>query len=516
MATTPQPTVADLELAVEDLTDQLREASLSAQSVLAADDYGWSRVTGDQAEVIGRDAILQVARVARVMVAVDPLIKRGVGIRVAYLGVPAVAADSGEDTGGQDVNAVIQAFWDDPGNSDTFTSAQACEERERARATDGQHFHALITSPRTGRVQVRRIPLEQVRDIVTDPEDAASPWLYRREWTQRVVEQGYNGSTRSRTETRRAYYPDVNYRPTTRPRTIDGIPVEWDKPVVHTVVNRPDGSRWGVPDTMAAIPWARGYKDALQDWAKHNKALASIAFTASAATRKGAAAARQRIPAGDGEAGRTVITGTDSGLSAVNKAGAQMSASAAEPLAGLVASSLDVPKTMLLSDPGVTGARATAETLDRPLELDRLARRGLDAGLIRTVLHHVIREAVRAPAGPLRGTVRRDPDTGREIVALAGEQDSGITIDWPSLDKVDIASLMQALSTADGMDLVPPETIARLVLVALGVDDVDEVLAELRGPDGTYERPAHAADARDASAALDIADGQGRASAEAR
>lgn len=488
--TSPAGTVATLEHQVEALTDALQEATLDARQLLAADDTGWSTLPGQDGDVISREAILITARVARVMVVADPLIKRGVSIRVAYLGVPSISADAGGEDGGQDVNALVQAFLDDPGNAETLTSAQACEERERERATDGNTFHTLITSPRTGRVQVRRIPLEQISDVITDPEDATTRWYYLRSWTQRVVEQGYTGLTRSRTETRRAYYPDVGHRPTQRPRTIDGIPVEWDKPVVHTEVNRPSGARWGVPDVLAAIPWARGYKSALEDWAKHHKALAAIAYTASVKGRKGAAAVRERMPVSNGEAGQTAIVGEGNSLAAVSKSGAVLQADAAEPLAGLVAAALDVPKTMLLADPGVTGARATAETLDRPLELDRLARRRLDTDLLVAVLEHVVREAVRAPGGPLRGSIIRDPDTGREVVTLTGGQEPGIVVDWPDLSKTDPVSLMETLSTADGMDVVPAEVLARLVLLALGVDDVDEVIDSMRDDQGQFVPPS--------------------------
>lgn len=487
---TTSPTVADLEHQVEELTDQLAEASLSAQSLLSADDHGWASLAGDGTDLISREAILKTARVARVMVVADPLIKRGTSIRVAYLGVPSISADAGSDDGAsQDVNAVVQAFLDDPGNLESLTSAQAFEERERERATDGNTFHALVTSPRTGRVQVRRFPLEQVVDVITAPEDAATRWFYLRQWTQRVVEQGYTGLTRSRTETRRAYYPDVGHRPVQRPRTIDGIPVLWDRPVVHTEVNRPSGSRWGVPDVLAAIPWARGYKTALEDWAKHHKALASIAYKASVQGRRGAAAVRERLPIGN-EAGQTAIVGAGNDLTAVNKSGAALDATAAEPLAGMVAAALDVPKTMLLADPGVTGARATAETLDRPLELDRLARRRLDTDLIMAVLEHVVREAVRAPGGALRGTITRDLDTGREVVELTGAQEPGIVVDWPDLSKTDPATLMETLSKADGMGVVPPEVLVRLVLLALGVDDVDEVIHTMRDDDGNFQAPS--------------------------
>ena len=76
---------------------------------------------------------------------------------------------------------------------------------------------------------------------------------------------------------------------------------------------------------------------------------------------------------------------------------------------------LGVPVTMLLSDPGQTGARATAETLDLPLELEMRDRRELWGDAQRRILDYVITESVRAGKGALKGTVKTDPVTGREV-----------------------------------------------------------------------------------------------------
>lgn len=484
--------ISRAELAqLEHLVESLEEASLDAQRLLSAEDRGWAKLGSLDGEVIDREAIMEVAKTARVMAVADPLIKRGVNLRIAYLGSPSVGAPASED--GQDINAVIQAFWDDPENADTFTSVQACAARERARNTDGNQFHALVTDPRTGRVRVRVIPFEQMTDIITDPEDAATPWLYKRVYTVRSVSQNSLGLTSTATMTRKAFYPDVNYRPATRARMVDGIPVEWDKPVKHTAVNTPEGSRWGVPDVLAAIPWARGYKEFLEDWAKLHRALATVAFRATAKTRRGAAQTREKfatVPADGSGVGQVAVTPEGATFEAVSKSGATIDAHSSKPLAGMVAAALDVPVTMLLSDPGSTGARAVAETLDRPLELERMLRRTVDTDLIRAVLQHVIREAVRAPNGPLRGTLLRDPNSQREIIDLSGDQQHDITVDWPSLEKVDVKTLMESLQIADGLDVVDPLTIARLVLVALGVDDVDAELEAVRGDDGAFVPPS--------------------------
>lgn len=428
---TEQPTLEQVA-ALQDMVELLQESLVDAQ--LAADDAGWTKL-GDDSTVLTREELRRASRLARVMAVADPLIRRGINLRIAYVwggGVTIQAKQ--EEQGGQDVNAVIQAFLDDPSNQATFTSGQAREEFERRLATGGQSFEAFVTAPLSGRVQVRNIPADEVDDIVLNPEDKADPWFYKRTYTRTLVEAGtVAGTTRTRKETRTVYYPALGYWPKLRPSTIDGRPVEWDKPVLHTFVNRPEGSLWGVGDVHAALPWARGYKEFLEDWARLVKALSRFAFRATAKNRPGAAAVRNKIaaaPAGaDGQVGATVVTGEGQSFEAIGKSGATIDSNSGRPLAAMVAAGTDIPVTMLLADPGVTGARATAETLDKPLELIAGMRRDLHAARLRQVLGFVIDQAVKAPQGPLRGVRTVDQVTGREVIRLAGDQDRSIDVD---------------------------------------------------------------------------------------
>ncbi|GAA3843943.1 hypothetical protein GCM10022226_78680 [Sphaerisporangium flaviroseum] len=82
---------------------------------------------------------------------------------------------------------------------------------------------------------------------------------------------------------------------------------------------------------------------------------------------------------------------------------------------------------MLLGDPGTTGARATAETLDQPTELAFQMRRELWSDVHRTLTSYVIDQAVKAPMGPLKGTVTLDED-GQEIITLRGATERTIDI----------------------------------------------------------------------------------------
>lgn len=493
--------VADLEFLIE----RLEESAVDAQ--LAAEDRGWMSLTEFDGTEIDRSKIRDVAKLARVMAIHDPLIRRAVNLRIAYVwgsGVTISAANP--DEGGQDVNAVVQAFLDD--QAVTFSGAQACEERERSLHTDGNVYLCLPTDPLHGRVQVRTIPDAQVVDVVTDPEDAETPWLYKRSWTQTGVQPARDRATGALTSitTRRtvtAWYPALGYRPASKVRTLDGHRIEWDKPVLHVRVNRPAGSKWGTPDLTAALPWAQGYRDFLLDWAKLVKALSRFAFRATAKNRAGATQVRDKIEASPaGAVGGTVITPEGHTFEAIGKTGATIDSGSGKPLAAMVSSATDVPVTMLTGDPGVTGARATAETLDKPFELVVRMRRDLNASVIEAVLNHVIDSAIEAPRGPLRGTARVDPVTGIKHFDLAAGQDRGVDIDWPSLDDVDVKTIVEAIVKADGTGYLPEETIARMLLVALDVDNVDAVIESLTNEDGTFRIPGDERAARSALAAV--------------
>ncbi|CAN7195368.1 hypothetical protein [Knoellia sp. LjRoot47] len=485
-AYTPED-VAQLEHMVEVLEDAVADA------MLAAEDRGWSTMGDATDGAITRERLLSESRRARVMAVADPLIRRGVSLRTAYVWGQGVAVEAKQDdNAGQDVNAVVQAFLDDDTNAVSFTSAQAREELERRFATDGEAFHCLVTAPRTGRVQVRVIPHREIVDIITDPEDADTIRFYKREHVAKVVEADASGGTVINRETRTTYYPDLRFRPTTRARTIDGHRVEWDKPVLHTAVNRQTGSLWGVPDLYAALPWADGYKGFLLDWAKLVKALSRFAFQVTAKNRRGGAAVRDRISAGagDGAVGQTVVTGQDQSISAIGKSGATIDSESGRPLASMVGAALDLPVTMLLTDPGVTGARATAETLDQPMRLMVKSRQRLHADLIATILHYVIDQAIKAPAGALRGTIGRNPFTGREVLTLAGDQDRSLDVTFPDVDDANTAEMVKAIVEAAGTELLPELTLARLLLQALDVEDVDEVLKLVTDADGNFIYPA--------------------------
>lgn len=498
-------------LTVAEVTDQLARAEQTidhlneslADLQLALEDVGWQRVGlfGDQQ--FTREGLATAARLCRVMAVANPLIRRGLSLRTAYVwggGVEIAARATGptDDEGGdavQDVNAVIQAFLDDKATRKVLTGAAARQRNERTLGTDGNLFVACFTLPRTGKVQPRLLPFDQITDRISNPDDADEVWFYKRTWSTP------DGQSRT------AYYPDIDYRPRSKvirfrdtvlgELTLTAGEVQWDAPVIHLKVNDLDGWDFGIGDSYAAISWARAYKEFLEDWAKLVKALSRFAWRATAnrktkaqtmATRASQVASTNGRTGDPNDIGGMAVMGPDQHLEAIPKSGATIDSESGKPLAGLVASAMDVPLTMLLADPGQTGARAVAETLDRPTELMAQMRRDVWADFFRQLLEYVIDAAVRAPQGALQGVVGRD-EWGREVVTLDGETSRTIDIDWPDLSETDVKTLMEALEIADGLGKLPDLLIVKLVMAVLGVEDADEWLEEVTDENGQFVPP---------------------------
>ncbi len=489
--------MAVLLRAEQDTNLLLQEALADVE--LAADDIGWNQLSTFGQQQFTREGLRRIAENARLSAIVNPLIRRGVQLGIAYvwgqgINIAARAADDADS--GQDVNAVVQAFLDDQSNRGSFTSGQAREENERSLKTDGNVFLALFTNPRTGRVQVRSTPFDEIQDVITNPEDRDEPWFYLRQWQTRDIGPGTAGTGRTvlANQTRRSYHPALNHRPASRPKSIDSIPVMWDAPMLHVYVNRLDGWKFGIGDAYAALAWARAYKDFLTDWAKLVKALSRYAWrvTGDKSTKVRDAVSKIReataTPNGQPAAGATAALGPGATLEAIPKTGATIDSNSGKPLAGMAAAAFGVPVTMLLADPGQTGARAVAETLDRPTELEQGMRRTLWTDVHRRILDYVVDQAVKAPAGQLLGTVLRDQD-GRETITLAGDVERTVDITWPDMTEADPKTLVDAVVAADQTGKMHPLVVARLLLEALNVDDVDEILDNLTDDQGRFVDP---------------------------
>lgn len=486
---------------IDELSTQLREeqeSNLLLQEQLAeltTDEKGWRRLSSSVAQdLLTRRGLTEIAARAWLYYAAVPLIRRAVRLKTYYVWGQGVTVNARDEK----VQELIQALMDDEGNQAVLFSNQAHAEREREVELEGNVFFTLFTAPATGRVQVRRIPPNEITDIITSPDDVIERRYYRREWSQHVFDE-VSGTWSPSAQV--AWYPDFRFQPPVaqRPALIADRPVHWDSPVMHVRTDSLGESPWGFPEVYTALDWARAYKEFLEDWASIAKSLSRFAWKST--TKRGmVSSVRKQIEdnrTGAGSATRAAagaawVSGQASdGSNAVDlepipKTGATIDAESGRPLAMMVGTALDLPYTLLMGDADL-GNLATAKTLDRPTELAMQARRSLWESVIRGVLGYAVEASVKAPLGPLRGAWVQDGN--RQVVTLPKDADDTIDVDWPSILEHDLLQFVTAITTGYESGTLPPEQVARLLLTALGVSDVDQIIDDCRDASGEFVPP---------------------------
>jgi hypothetical protein len=140
---------------------------------------------------------------------------------------------------------------------------------------------------------------------------------------------------------------------------------------------------------------------------------------------------------------------------------------------------MDLPDTILSGDVDV-GNFATSKTLDRPTELSMKHRQTLWADQRKDFWRYCIDAKVRA--GQLPGKTVRDPRTDLNVIVPSGE--TQVDISFPPILEDDVTANVNAIAAAVTLNghpdahVVPPETVAKLILEALGVEDIEDILKE--------------------------------------
>jgi hypothetical protein len=471
---------------LELLTERIGELELESEDV-------WFQRIGATEGVneFSRAHLAKIIRQSRLYYLRNPLINRAVSLQAMYVFGQGVSITGRAPA----VNEVVQAFLDDPANQVELTSHQARGLKEIALQIEGNLFFALFTDRTSGRVRVRTLPVDEVTEIITDPDDRKAPWYYKRVWSDRRLDLT---TGRESTTTRTSYYPDWRHRPATRPATIGEAPIAWDTPVYHVKVGGLPDMRFGVPETYAALDWAQAHKRFLEQWATIVDALSRFAWKMTPkGGARGVAAAKARLgttldaAGGQLETNPAPVTGSvailpeGADLAPIPKTGATVAVDDSRRLLLMVASALGLPETFF-GDASV-GNHATAKTLDRPTELKFLDRRTLWADIHGDLLSYVIDQAALSQQGPLRPGARAagdqlelgpDPATGEPL-------DRSVNVDFPPLLEHDVGASVGAVVAAATLGghpsagILDPRFVARLLLQALGVADIDEALAQL-------------------------------------
>ena len=460
-----ESSTAGLADTVELLQERLAE--------LEREDVGWQRVDGESGTEFSRDALRGIMGLSRLAYLKSPLVNRAVSLQASYVfgqGISLKAHDPAVDT-------IVQGWWQDRANRAELSSHQALILKEVDLQVDGNLFYVLFTNRSDGRVIIRSLPVDEVTDILMNPDDRRDPWYYKREWTETV----WNLAKGSTTTTRKvAYYPDWQYQPQGgHPASIGGNPIMKDHPIYHRKVGGLQNMRFGLPETYAALDWAKAYKEFLEDRLTVSRGLSKfIAKLTVSGGSRGVAAAKARLGTTVGTGGSSretnpapvtpsiFIQGEGAGnLEPIKLGGATIHPDEGRRFMLMAAAALGWSE-QFFGDSQV-GALATAKALDRPAELRIRDRQLLWAEDLQELAGYVIAQAIAAPKS-----------------GFSGAQDLTVEVGFPPILEHDFAQTMggvvDALTAAVASD--PPllddgERRRALVTVLRGLMEMDDEAA---------------------------------------
>lgn len=467
-----QITESDLRMAItaeaRHTQDSMFAESL-ARAELELEDAEWVRLTGEGQHAFSRGGLLRIIELSRIMFLLNPLIKQAVHLKARYVfgqGVTVRAPD-------KKVNQVIQEFWEF--NKRVFTGQSKLAGLERTLQITGNIFIVYFPDKTFGLTKLRTVPIDQVHDIITNPEDRQTPWYYLREW--QVTTLG-----RDAPETRKLLYPDIDYTPVVRPATLNDIEIRWDTPMHHIKVGGLDDQLFGMPETAASIRWARLYTTQLQEWASVVSSLRIFAWQGKTKGKPGTFANRMRSSiAGSGgqetnpPPARGGIFASTAGvdLTPIKTAGASISPGDSKMVRQLVAAGHGI------SDPHISmdvqqGALATAENLNQPMHLNYLEAQGIWKEVFETMFAWVIAKSSIAEGSVLSGKGKTETLGNRQVVTVAKGLDTSVDITFPPIIEKGLGELVKAIIAAVTLDGKQPVdglfdigTIQRLMLSAL-------------------------------------------------
>lgn len=469
-----QASLAEVEARNAASIDLLNETITELE--LALEDESWTRLVSGSELEFSRPGLDKLVRIARIMALKNPLVRRAVRVQGLYVfGQGFTIAGRDEST-----QAVVDRFVGDPGNRKVLFGQRAAQARNATMLTDGNLFLRLFRSPADGHLRLRRIPFTQVTDIIRDPDDAETAMFYRRSWS--------DGSGQHV-----ELYPDWRLRKEAQALAVlprgEADKVVWDTPVYHVSAGGLDDMAFGLPELYSSTDWARSYVAYLSDMATTARSLSRFAWKGS-----GGKVARRSMmtrldttlgdPGTGTESNPAPLTGSvasvpqGADLTPIPKTGMMLDADNGKPFRLMVASAVDLPDTILSGDPD-QGNLATAKSLDRPTELAMRERQMLWADVYRDLCGYALASDARAPRGLSTGArVTRDPAWGMDLVLVDGDP-AVIDVDFPPILEQDVTESIEAITKAKAAGLIPTDEAAKLAMLALGLDNVEELVADM-------------------------------------
>lgn len=344
------------------------------QAIVKLDDQGWSEIQNFLNKDFEFEQIKTLAKKARSMTRENPLLKRGAAARAAWIfgrGAPIEG----------DIKPRFQSVIDDVRNREVLFDLAAQVTNEHTLFNSGTY---IVVYDQDEKV-FWNLSIQNISNIWRNPARPSEHQYYLYENSYQRVS---NSTGASETVHEKYWIPLDTYaqgKGVKLEDRISDIPVRKTLRAVTLKVNGDTESVMGIPDCLAAMPWAWAYAEAVRDGVKLNKALSMIAWfvknkTADAAKRTGA-----KVVSGNGEAGGFAVGTEGMELTSMPK-GNSIDLTTMRPVASMAATAMELSTVAVLSDSGAaSGSNAAESTLDAPTQKAMETRQLLWAGFYKRI-----------------------------------------------------------------------------------------------------------------------------------
>lgn len=419
--------------------------------IFAGEDYEWAGLdleTGDaDRDALDWDSVHRAAQLSYKYWVQNPLIRRGVETITHYVfgrGFDITAEDEG-------VRKEAQDMWADSDVQRMMSGSSGIHRHASLGQVHGNLFFALFNRESTKKI--RRFEMSQVHRVLTDRWGDPVMWLV-----------SYRDPLMGNQETpTREWVKSIHYRDqvVSTPENSENVSITDEYFIQHMRFGSLIGPL-GLPTFWPGLPWAKAYKNFLEDFAVISRSLRTFAWRVTGSGFDSLASGKKMVSdaftradqSAYGVGGAAAIPDPGANLAPIRTANYTTPADGGRRLALMCMAAFGLPETYF-SDVSV-GTYATASSMERPVEL-----------MMRYVQEVWARELEAMLSFLIDGNA---------------ENQKQITVKFPPILEHDALPLMQALKTAGELEFqsLLPEDLAVEAMQALGINDTEERIEKMR------------------------------------
>ena len=429
---------------MSELRRAFQESTSEVEALLGMEDKGWINLSTVGQIITDQERKTTIAK-ARYYAIKDPLGCRSIHLMTDYTFGTGVSWNCDDEK----AHGIVSLFWDAQQNA-VVLSPRGQHKSSEKLLVDGEIFFALFLGS-AGEATIRRIDPLEITQIISNPDDVDDVRYYLRAWTnqQGQIKEAYYRSFAN--EKNEATLDSMNKSVTS---TEDAL-------VYHLAINDFATQR-GISYLYPAIGYMEAYREFLKARLAIMLALSKFAWrTKLQGTQTTVNATKAQIEAEDAGAGQWLVENLSSDTQPIKtETGATQAYQDGRMLKLQVCSATGWPE-QYYGDISI-GNLATAKTVELPVMKMCQSYQSIWKGAFIDILDKVLEHAG------------------------ISEDTRYVDLAFPAITPADESTLAQNISLIGAMfpEFLASNDVMQQALLSIGIDDVNEVLEQLKGGPG--------------------------------